>query len=462
MKKTNLAKNTLLLSAGTLINKGLIFVMVPFFSRWLSPAEYGMFDVFSIYITLLIPFITMVCSDAVFRLSMNRDSGDEKAFYISNGLMIVVVNSVIAVLLLTVFKCLTGFQHFGGFLILLLSQTFDEYFRGFLRAIQKLNVYAFSKAAGTVAIAVFVTAFVRFADMGLDGILLGYALGYLATDLLVATATKFPRYVSRQHFSAEGVKELLRFSMPLIPNNISWWFINASDRAIVNLFLGASANGIYAIAYKIPNICSSVFTVFNFSWHESACIMVKEKDRNLFFQDVYSKMLNTLLSLCAGMLCCNFFLFDWIFDPRYADAGLYAPILVTAIVFSSLAQFFGGIQISLMRPKENGVTTVIGAVVNLVVHLALIRFIGLYAAALSTAVSNMAVMLMRQIRLRSTIAVRVTKGNLVCIGMYLYFLICCYIDLPAAVSVLNLAVSAGLALYVNREYIAMILEKVKR
>ena len=76
MKKSNdsLAKNTILLSIGTFMTKGLSFIMVPIFSRWLSTEDYGTFDLLCTYVTLLIPLIGLASNEALFRFSM-----DEKA-----------------------------------------------------------------------------------------------------------------------------------------------------------------------------------------------------------------------------------------------------------------------------------------------------------------------------------------------------------------------------------------------
>ena len=93
----NLFKNTLILSICTIVNKGLLFLMIPLFSRWLSVEEYGFYDVFATYVSLLIPIITLASSNAVFRLSVDKEDNKEKKFYISNGFYIVLFNSVIAV-----------------------------------------------------------------------------------------------------------------------------------------------------------------------------------------------------------------------------------------------------------------------------------------------------------------------------------------------------------------------------
>lgn len=459
-RKNNLAKNTIMLSIGTFLNRGLMFVMVPFFSRWLSSEDYGTFDVFSTYVSLLIPFITLASSNAVFRLSQDVESDEGRKVYISNGALIILSNTLIATIILLLWKCFVGFDYLLPFWFLLVGEVLDNYFQGYLRAIKKLSIYAVSKSIGTVLTSILVTLFVYFMNLELSGILYGYAFGYIITDIFVAVLTKYHRFFSVKFFSLTGIKELVSYSYALIPNDVSWWIINVSDRTIINIFLGAAANGVYAIACKVPNICSSVFGMFNISWQEAATEMISDDQRNKYFQDVYRKMVSILLSLCGGMLCCNFILFDFIFDIRYSDARYYAPILVSAIIFSSLSQYFGGIQISLKRPKENGATTVLGAVINLVVHIALVRYVGLYAAAVSTLVANIAVMFARKVKLKKIVSVKLQKTEYLYILFYIYFFISCYVKLNYVVCLVNLALAIILFIVINREYMNTIIKKL--
>ena len=88
-----LAKNTILLSIGTILNKGLQFIMIPFFSAWLSSEDYGTFDLLCTYVTLLIPIVTLASSNAVFRLSIEADeTKKEKSKFITNGFVLDSIN----------------------------------------------------------------------------------------------------------------------------------------------------------------------------------------------------------------------------------------------------------------------------------------------------------------------------------------------------------------------------------
>ena len=171
-------------------------------------------------------------------------------------------------------------------------------------------------------------------------------------------------------------------------------------------------------------------------------------------------MLAILISLCAGILSCNFLLFDYIFDAKYSDARLYTSILVTAIIFSILAQFFGGIQISLKRTKANGTTTIIGAVVNLTVHLALVYFIGLYASALSTLMANITVSVMRKKMLEGDFYFKISQKNVLFVGCYLYFVIMAFFAIPLSLSITNLILACIMFVYINKNFLRNFLNKL--
>lgn len=60
-------------------------------------------------------------------------------------------------------------------------------------------------------------------------------------------------------------KSVGTYSIPLIPNNLAWWVVNASDRTIIAHFLTTAANGIYSVANKFPNVFISFYNILNLS-----------------------------------------------------------------------------------------------------------------------------------------------------------------------------------------------------
>ena len=460
-QKDSLAKNTILLSVGTLMTKGLSFVMVPFFSRWLTTENYGTFDLFCTYVTLLIPLIGLASNEACFRFSMDAKSKEEKAIYISNSFAIYSINSIILLVVLIFCKFVLGWDLALYFFVLAFGEIFNMYFRGYLRAIKHLDIYSFVSAATTVFTAIFVSILVKIAGLGLQGMILGYGFGYILGDIAIVLVTKYWKYLRFKSVSFAGMKELVSYSYALIPNSVAWWFINVSDRTIIKIFLGAASNGIYAISYKIPNILSSVFSVFSVSWQQSATECVNDDDRDRYFSDVYNKMVATLLTLCCGILSLNSWLFNFIFDSKYYAGHLYAPVLIGGTVFATISQFYGSIQISLKQPKENGITTVIGAAANVVIHLALIRFIGLYAAAISTILSEIIVCILRRQRLAKFVTLTLSGQSICYFAVYLVFTGLAYYITNPIVNVVSVIAATIIVVYANKNFILKFARKLK-
>ena len=95
--------------------------------------------------------------------------------------------------------------------------------------------------------------------------------------------------------------EMLRYSIPLIINGVSWWVNSGLDRYLVTAIAGTDANGIYAIAAKIPTVLSTLNLIFAQAWSISAIKEYDKDDTDGFFGKTYSAY-NTMLVLCSSIL----------------------------------------------------------------------------------------------------------------------------------------------------------------
>lgn len=462
MEKTNrLVKNTLLLSIGNFSTKAINLIMIPLFSSWLSAEDYGTFDLIVTYAMLLIPVLTLSNSDSIFRLSIDKED-NKKNIYITNGLFINIIGIIIISVILYFISILTSWTLGLPFIFLLIVEIMNNHLQGCMRALKKLNIYSLFSVISTFFIVIFVTIFVQNYKLGLQGMIYGYALGYSISCLLIINLIKYWKYISLNKISLKYMKELISYSLPLVPNNISWWFINVSDRILINLVLGPAANGIYAIACKIPNFCTSIFSTFSISWQETATELIEYEDKNIinnYYNIIYNKTISIMISLCGGILSLNFLLFEYVFDIRYSKAALYSPILVTAVLFTCITQYFGGIQIGLKRAKENGISTIIGATSNIIINAILIKFIGLYAAALSTLFSNAIISMLRKVKLNKEIKFKIHTENYIYILIYIYLFISCYIFSSNIMASINFIIATVLFCIINISFIKKLFNK---
>lgn len=458
-RNRKLIRNTTILGIGTILSKSLSFIMIPFFSRWLTPEEYGTFDLYTTYIMLLVPFITLSCGESVFRFLIDAESIYEKKSIISSGLLIITLGSIIYIAFIAIYALNYGKILLMPFLFYLASDVINHYLLAYLRGIKRLEVYAISNIVYMVTMTLTVTINVYFLQLGLSGMLYGYAIGYLISNTYIIVATKFAQYCSFNAINKSQIKSLIKFSIPLIPNSISWWIVNASDRTIIKIVLGEFFNGVYAIANKLPAICTVLFSVFHISWKESASEHINDHDRNIYFNDVLNKIIIILISICVCVLSVNFIVFNYIIEKSYYNAYYHVPILITGVILTVLSQFVGGIYIGLKKPLLNGLTTVVAAAVNIVINLLLIKYIGLFASSISTLLSYVFLCTIRFVSLRDIMIFKLERKTYIYIAIYAYFVVVNYIN-NTYINIFNIMLASIIFLLTNWNMIFRLVRKV--
>lgn len=460
-REKRLLIGTALMAMGTVFSKSVTLVMVIFYSRWLSAGDYGSFELFTTYVSLLIPIATLSCGEAIFRFLLENKGESRKKQVLSTAVLIMLSGLILAIVILSVIRGVLFRQYFYEFLLLYIVETIYSIMTYSARGLHKLKEYAIAGMINGATMALSVTILVRVMGLGLSGLIIGTALGYIAGTLFCIGKVKILRYLDFRSVSKETGKEIISYSAPLIPNSIAWWIANVSDRTFINIFLGNEFNGIYSIANKVPSLCITIFNVFHLSWQESTSDIIETgKDPTDYFNTILQKLIPTLFSVAIGVLSVNFILFRYIFDSKYMSGYWHVAILLTATVLSFVAQFFGGIFIGLKNTKVNGFTTLLAAAINVIVDLALIRTIGLFAASVSTLVAYACLFVIRFCIIRKKYKLSFGVKGAVYAGIYCYFIVSQYLNI-SWLHITNVIVACVVFYVANKNFVDSIWNKVK-
>jgi O-antigen/teichoic acid export membrane protein len=223
--------------------------------------------------------------------------------------------------------------------------------------------------------------------------------------------------------------------------------------------LGVESNAILAVTHKLPNLCQTLFSRFHLSWQQSASETINSSDRDRFFNTVFNSLIKTMGSLILFLLAVNILFFKILYTEEYFAGYYITPILLVAMLAYMVAQFLGGINIAKMESQKNGFTTVIGAVVNIVVHLILIKVIGLYAAVVSTLIAYITILIVRYIDVRKEIKLHLEKSGYFLLLLILYFFIQNYIG-NDLFHYINIVLAVVVCVYMNKDVLFSIWNKV--
>jgi len=256
-------------------------------------------------------------------------------------------------------------------------------------------------------------------------------------------------------------KSVSKYSFPLVPNQMAWWVVGASDRMVISHFISVAANGIYSVANKFSAVFVTFFNIFILSWTESVTLHVKDDDRDVFLTDVINKMFNLFAAANIGIIAFMPFVFRVLINEQYNDAYYQIPILMIAVLFQVVVGLYSVIYVALKKSTEIAKTSFMASVINLSIDLILIKVIGLYAASVSTLVAYAAMAIYRYFDVKKYVNVCFKRRNLIITISVGTITILTYYSKNNIYSGIALLCVGIYAVLINREFLLFIYRIVK-
>lgn len=389
-----LFSNTLILGLGTFASKFLVFFMMPLYTACLMPSEYSTADLISQTANLLIPFACVGIADGVFRFAMDEDE-DKKAVF-SSGIFVLFVASV-------AFLGLSPLLGFYGMLdgyvwlvvLYVLAANLHAVVAQYIRAAGRMTLFAVGGIMGTSLTIAFNLLFLLVFDMGVTGYVLSVILGDILVTAFLLPVSGVWRDIRFRAVSGKKIKEMLKYSVPMIPTTIFWWVTSVSDRFLLIEMQGSEINGLYAAAYKAPTLLTLFCTVFVEAWQFSAVTETDEGERAVFFTRVFAGFQGLIFAAASALILLSVPVTKILLADSYFDSWIYLPPLALAMVYSSLVTFMGSVYMVKKKSVYSFLTAAIGAVVNIVLNLLLIPKYSAMGAAVATFISYFVVMIIR-------------------------------------------------------------------
>lgn len=390
-------------AVGTFGTKILMFLIVPLYTHYLSTAELGTYDVLISTISLLIPIVSMQISDAAYRWIIRENV--ESSIYLRITYQFLLVSSLIALVIILIVTWFIEIPYLSYFLGGLFSAMFFNISQKILRGLKRQWLFAMSGLLYTcVFLAMNVIQLCVF-HRGVESLLMSYISANLIGIVAIFVLEKRLRVDIFGYVDIKRINELLSFSLPLIPNYLSWWVVDSSARYIVLAFLGISANGILAVAVKFPTVLQSVFGIFLNSWQDLA--IANEKAEKDFFSIVFRRLYRFSFILLWIVVPVTKICVWFVMGEDYKIACDYIPFYYLGAVFQIFCSFYG---VSYLRTKNtNGAfyTSIYAAVISAIVNITLISFIGLYAVGIAAFLAYLVMWLIREKHNRNELGISI-------------------------------------------------------
>lgn len=412
-----LIKNLGILTIAGFGTKLLNFFIVPLYTSVLSTTEYGTYDLLNTTISLLIPILTLNISEAIIRFCLDKNS--DKTSIISIAFRYYFYGFI----LLVSFILLNYHFHWVRilatypfvFVLLYTANSFVGIVIAYARGIDLISEVAISGVLNTIVTVGLNLLLLLVFKWGLFGYFWSVILGSFVQAIYLVIKTRLFSFIKLNVANRDLEKTMLNYCTPLITNSIAWWINSASDRYVITLFCGTNSNGIYSVAYKIPSLLTMLNTLFNQAWILSAVNEFDEKDESGFFSNVYNSLNALMTIVCSFLILLNKGLAYILFQNDFFEAWKYAPFLLISVVFGTTSGYMGGIFCTTKKTNTTATTVAIGAVLNIILNIVLVKTMGALGAAVATMLSYFIVWFIRLIAVKKMICLHIKlPRDLIC------------------------------------------------
>lgn len=449
-KKTGIHKlgsNVLIFSIGSFASKLMGYFLLPFYTNILSKAEYGIYDIIITTVNLVFPIFTLLITESTMRFALDNSEDRRKVFSLSGLVMILGFMAALVVspliLLSPTYKAFYLF-----FVIYYAVLAFHTFVTQFAKGIEETKKFAVSGIIGTAVTLTLNILLMAVIKLGLTGFFISAIAGMIASSIYLWFTCKMNRYIMRpQKSDFPLVKQMLGFSVPIMPNSLSWWISTSSDKYIISYVIGAAETGLYSVAYKIPSLMTVFSSIFLSAWQISSVEEFGTEKSREFYSKMYRYFFTFLVMVSSVIIAFVKQISSILFSKGFYAAWSFVPTLVVAYLFHDLAAFIGSVYTSSKKTKMLFYSTTLGAGLNIVLNIFIIPSMGGLGGAMTTLISYFVVWVIRIFDTSKIMKINFdTKTDILCLVLVVAQMILVTVGIPHSfvISLLIIVLLAGI------------------
>ncbi|WP_242956090.1 polysaccharide biosynthesis C-terminal domain-containing protein [Fournierella sp.] len=403
-KYKRLMSNTMLFAISNFSSKLLSIILQPYITFAMGEVdEVGITKLVQQIGSLLIPLVSMGVSFAIIRFGLEKTNSKSQVF--TNGLVTIGLGFALMLICYPVLRLIPLFSDYALLLYVhVLVSCLRTLCTQFVRSRQLNRLVAVDGVLCSATNLGFMILFLSGMKMGASGYILAIICSDALSALFVFLVAGLRRYLHVKSFNKELWSRMMRYALPMVPAQISFWVINASDLFFVQAMCegyqgqtGEYWTGLLGVGYFLPTILTVLGTIFYEAWQLSA--VTEEKGRAAFFSRVFAIYQALLFCCCSGIiLLCRPLMF--MFKSNFYDAWQFVPMLTLATLFNCFNQFLNSVYMVEKRSTLSLYTMLAGAIANAGLNWALIPLMGPNGATLASLISYFIVFVLRAINTR--------------------------------------------------------------
>lgn len=385
-------KTAAIYGLASIVGRAIGFLMIPVYTHYLSPEDYGVVEILDLFTTVLGSIIAGATGMSLFNFYHNAEDDAQRHDIVATAITLVLgCTCLFSVLGIMYSGWLTellfkGLQHQSAVRIILLTFIFENvsvitlsYIRAQNRAILYICI-SLAKLLVGLSLNIY---FIVFLGKGFYGLLYGSLItnGLAMTGMLI--------YSFKQvglSFSFLTASRMLAYGLPLVPSSLGMFIIHFGDRFFLQRYAAMTDVGLYALSYKLGFLINFlVILPFSLMWDSKMFQIQQSENAKQIYARAFTYLWAMLLFVYTGMTLLTRDVLGFIVAPEFYEAYRLVPIIGFAYVLNGSCYYF---RMSLYLKKNTHLISlimVITTAITLLLYRMFIPVYGAFGAALSTA-----------------------------------------------------------------------------
>ena len=395
-----LVRNTLIFAISTVGTKLIQFILVPLYSTYMTAAQFGEADLINTTMSMVYPVFCLGIDQAIIRFGLNRKKGKSDVLKVS--INVSAIGALILCILLILLCRVNEIRRYCTFIILIyIGMSLYSILSNYSKTLDKNVIFALSSIINAFVLCVCNILFLVKMNLGVNGYITAVICSYMVSIMFLTVSCRTVSAYKKAKMDFNLAKEMIKYSLPLIPNSFSWWIIQLSDRYMITFFNGITLNGYYTMAYKIPSVFNLLVGIFMQAFDITVFNEVDNGIEKKYTEKIYKYYLSlTFISGSIIMLLIRP-IAALVMRNKFYNAWIYVPLLLCAYIVSNLQAFYGVLYGGFKATNISFLTTMHGAITNIVLNLLLIPHFQALGAAVATCISYLVVYIARSQHMKS-------------------------------------------------------------
>jgi len=293
---------------GNIIRRAVSLVMLPIYTRFLTPADYGIIELLSMVIDFAGIILGLRIGQAIFRFYHEYDNISDRNEVISTSLYLISILDILGILLIVALVKPISYAVFGNytsasylllFSVTLLFQSMIEIPMLFLRAQQRPWLFVTFSTIKLVLQLGLNIYFVVIKNMNVEGVIYS---ALISGAIMSAILTLYTLSITGMKWSSKKAKELSSFSIPLVLTSIVTFYITFGDRYFLRIYHGLTEVGIYSLGYKFGFLLSFLVTTPFFNiWDSEKYNIYKKPNAREIYQKTFLVLSSAVIFVAIGI-----------------------------------------------------------------------------------------------------------------------------------------------------------------